>query len=64
HDGPVPDELRHDNLDITWLRDDDVERAEDLPPPEDLAAEILGELRQATEEMEALVDDLEDGPTP
>jgi len=47
---------RSDNLDITWLRDDSIERAEDLPDPEDVAAEILGHLRIAMEEMEALTD--------
>lgn len=45
---------RGDNLDITWLRDDSVERAEDLPEPEVIAAEILEHLRVAMEEMEAL----------
>ena len=38
---------RGDNQDITWLRDDSIERAEDLPDPEDVAAEILGHLRVA-----------------
>jgi len=47
---------RGDNLDLTWLRDDSVERAEDLPEPEDVAAEILEHLRTAMEEMEALTD--------
>lgn len=52
---------RGDNLDLTWLRDDSVERAEDLPDPEDVAAEILGHLRVAMEEMEALTDILAGG---
>lgn len=47
---------RGDNLDISWLRDDSVERVEDLPDPEDLAAEIMGHLQVAMEEMEALTD--------
>jgi type I restriction enzyme M protein len=51
---------RGDNLDITWLHDEDVERAEDLPPPEDLAAEIMGNLRVAMDEMEGLMEVLED----
>ena len=50
---------RGDNLDITWLRDDSVERAEDLPEPEVIAAEILQHLRVAMEEMEALSEMLE-----
>ena len=46
---------RGDNLDITWLRDDSVQRAEDLPEPEEIAAEILQHLRTATEEMQSLM---------
>lgn len=42
------------------LHDEDVERAEDLPPPEDLAAEIMGNLRVAMDEMEGLMEVLED----
>lgn len=38
-------------LDITWLRDESLEDAEDLPEPQDLAAEAITEL-------EAVVDDL------
>lgn len=38
-------------LDITWLRDESMEGAEDLPEPQDLAAEAITEL-------EAVVDDL------
>ena len=53
---------RDDNLDITWLRDDSVERAEDLPEPEEVAAEILENLRVAMAEMEALTE-LLDGET-
>lgn len=45
---------RGDNLDISWLRDDDVERMEDLPEPEVIADEIMGLLAEAMEEMEAL----------
>jgi type I restriction enzyme M protein len=51
---------RGDNLDITWLHDDDdVERVEDLPPPEDIATEILGNLQMAMDEMESLMAILE-----
>jgi type I restriction enzyme M protein len=52
---------RADNLDITWLRDDSIERAEDLPDPEDIAGEIMDHLRTALEEMEALTDLLSGG---
>lgn len=45
---------RGDNLDITWLQDENIERGEDLPEPEVIAAEILEHLRVAMTEMEAL----------
>ncbi|NCG17888.1 MAG: N-6 DNA methylase [Rhodobacterales bacterium] len=47
---------RGDNLDITWLRDESVERAEDLPEPDVIAGEILRHLQTATEEMQALME--------
>lgn len=47
---------RGDNLDVTWLRDENTERAEDLPEPDELAAQILAQLQAATEEMQALVE--------
>ncbi|MFT4628280.1 MAG: alkylated DNA repair dioxygenase AlkB [Myxococcota bacterium] len=47
---------RDDNLDLSWLRDDSVERAEDLPEPKVVAAEILEHLRVAMEEMGALTE--------
>ncbi|MFT3765743.1 MAG: N-6 DNA methylase [Minicystis sp.] len=45
---------RGDNLDISWLRDESVHGADELPEPEVIAAEILDKLRLATAEMEAL----------
>ena len=50
---------RGDNLDITWLRDENVQRAEDLPDPDDIAAEILLNLQTATDEIQALMELLE-----
>ena len=50
---------RGENLDITWLRDDSVERAEDLAEPDEIAAEILVHLQTATAEMLALMELLE-----
>ena len=47
---------RGDNLDIIWLRDESVDRAEDLPEPDEIAAEILTHLQTATEEMQALME--------
>ena len=52
---------RGDNLDISWLRDDSVERVEDLPEPDVLAAEIMGHLQVAMTEMEALAELLSGG---
>ena len=54
---------RGDNLDITWLRDESVDRAEDLPEPDEIAAEILLHLQTATEEMHALMELLEPNGT-
>jgi type I restriction enzyme M protein len=45
---------RGDNLDISWLKDNSAHGADDLPEPEEIAAEILEKLRVASEEMEAL----------
>ena len=47
---------RGDNLDISWLRDEGTERAEDLPEPEEIAAQIMMHLETATEEMTALME--------
>lgn len=52
---------RADNLDITWLKDESTGGADNLPAPEDIAAEIMANLRTAMEEMEALSDLLESG---
>ncbi len=49
---------RGDNLDISWLRDENAEDAEDLPEPEVIAAEIMENLRVAMGEMEALANSL------
>lgn len=45
---------RNDNLDITWLRDDSAEAEDGLEDPEDIAAAILGHLRAAWAEVEAV----------
>jgi type I restriction enzyme M protein len=42
---------RNYKLDVTWLKDDSVEDSDELPEPQDLAAEAITEL-------EAVVDDL------
>ncbi|WP_129567390.1 N-6 DNA methylase [Agrobacterium sp. CFBP2214] len=50
---------RNDNLDITWLRDTEAEAEEQLTEPEDIAAAIIGHLKAALEEIEALSDELD-----
>ena len=49
-------EERGDNLDISWLRDEDGDHGEDLPEPEEIAAEIMENLRMAMGEIEALTE--------
>lgn len=49
---------RNDNLDISWLREDVEEIEEGLTEPDDIAAAILGHLRAALEEIEAVADEL------
>ncbi|WP_210528342.1 N-6 DNA methylase [Rubellimicrobium arenae] len=50
---------RGDNLDISWLRDGEEEAEDGLTDPDDITAAILGHLREATREIEALVLELE-----
>ena len=49
---------RGDNLDISWLRAEE-EPEDGLTDPDDITAAILGHLREATREIEALVLELE-----
>lgn len=50
---------RGENLDITWLRDDGDAAEGGLEDPEDIAAAILGHLRAALVEVEAVAEELE-----
>jgi type I restriction enzyme M protein len=52
---------RGDNLDISWLKDESVTDHADLPEPEEIAAEIVGQLKTALEEMEGLREELGGG---
>ena len=45
---------RGENLDISWLRDESLQSAEDLPEPDEIASAIMEKLRVAMTEMEAL----------
>lgn len=49
---------RNDNLDISWLREDEEVVEEGLTEPDDIAAAILGHLRAALQEIEAVADEL------
>lgn len=50
---------RNDNLDISWLREDEKEGDDDGPIElDDISAAILGHLRAALEEIEAVADEL------
>lgn len=48
---------RNDNLDISWLRDDEAIKT-GLTEPDDIAAAILGHLNAARAELEAVADEL------
>ena len=49
------------NLDITWLRDESLEDADNLPAPEIIAREIVEDLTAALAEFEAVAAALEVG---
>ncbi|MCJ8322927.1 MAG: N-6 DNA methylase [Rhizobiales bacterium] len=51
---------RNDNLDISWLRDENVTDQSDLPEPDVIATQIMGNLQTALTEMEALQSILDD----
>lgn len=52
---------RNDDLNITWLRDDSTVAEDGLEDPEDIAAAILGHLRAALDEVDAVSEELENG---
>ena len=52
------------NLDIFWLRDESMEDSANLPPPDEIAGEIVGDLRAALEQMEEIAADLSPVTTP
>ncbi len=54
---------RGDNLDISWLKDENATAANDLLPPEDIAAMIRKRLATAMEEMDVFTGILEGGDT-
>jgi len=52
--------LHRTNLDIFWLRDESLEDAERLPPPEVLAQEIAEQFEAALEEFRGAEEELAD----
>jgi len=50
---------RNNNLAIAWLRDTEADAEETLTEPEDIAAAIIGHLKAALDEIEALSEELE-----
>ncbi|MDE2823118.1 MAG: class I SAM-dependent DNA methyltransferase, partial [Chloroflexota bacterium] len=46
------------SLDIFWLRDDSLEDSANLPAPDEIAEEIIEDLRAALEQLEAIAGDL------
>jgi len=51
---------RGDNLDWSWLRDESGDAEDDMTEPDEIAAAIMGHLRAALDEIEALSEELED----
>lgn len=49
---------RNDNLDIAWLRDTSNDPGDEMTEPEEIAGAIVGHLRSALAEIEALVGEL------
>ena len=47
------------NLDIFWLRDESLEDSANLPDPDVLAAEIIGDLRAVLEQFEGVAEELQ-----
>lgn len=47
------------NLDIFWLKDDSLEDVDSLPPPNEIAAEIVENLEAALEQFKSVVEELE-----
>ena len=50
------------SLDIFWLRDESMEDTASLPPPDEIAEEIVEDLRAALEQLEEIAADLAEEP--
>ena len=51
---------RGDNLDWSWLRDESGDPEDDMTEPDEIASAIMGHLRAALDEIEALSEELEE----
>ena len=49
---------REENLNLTWLKDEDSTNHDDLPQPEILVSQVLEKLRSAVDEMQELKKEL------
>ncbi|MEP4038972.1 N-6 DNA methylase [Pseudophaeobacter sp.] len=55
---------RGDNLDWSWLRDESGDPEDGMSDPNEIAIAIMGHLRTALDEIEALSEELEETPEP
>lgn len=57
---PVDDLLKRDklNLDIFWLKDESLDDVDSLPPPDEIAAEIVENLQAALEAFQSVAEEL------
>jgi len=46
------------SLDIFWLKDESLEESDNLPEPDIIAREIVGDLEAALEQFKLIADDL------
>ncbi len=62
----VADLLKRDklNLDIFWLKDESLDDVDSLPPPDEIAAEIVENLQAALEAFQSVAEELAAKPTP
>lgn len=50
------------SLDLFWLKDESLLDSDNLPDPDEIAAEISDDLRSALEQMEEILGDLQPSP--
>jgi type I restriction enzyme R subunit len=58
YDPAVPIARDKASLDVFWLRDESLADADDLPPPEVIAREIVADLEAALEQFRSIAEDL------